>query len=158
MFTDLVTKVESNKIVRIFEPNSDKRKEYHKWCRKNGYQHVSYVDIEQKYEEREEYYCYCCSKWTQNTSHESCCGHCPDFIVRCKDCLDNDNCTSDRYYTCVVWHQDGREDEDLKCPHFYKQNNMIAIAKDIESLKDIFKKKGIKRVKTWVKRRDEKYK
>lgn len=145
--------------VDIYEPDKKKRKQYHEWCEKNNYQHLSYIDKTKEYDTIIEYYCPCCRERVTDVVTDRCCGdfYCGDYIVRCSKCINAERCHYNYTDGCVVWHQDAYDNEDFKRPREYNICNTICIAKNLETLKPIFKLRKIKRIKKFLNKRDKKF-
>lgn len=78
--------LKDGKVVEIFEPDSKKRRDIHKWCNANGYSHVSYLDRDKKFNTVHSYYCPTCNEWNVPYYIRACCDECPDYSVICKNC------------------------------------------------------------------------
>ena len=125
--------------------NSDLRKKIHEFAQINGLYHVSYRDIDKESEHKSSYYCSHCEKWIRSNGYEEMSDE-RELLVLCKNCEE------------IIADESGQYDSDCdKQPKYYYTNNVIAVSNNIDLLSRIFKAKGIKKPKEWIRKRHSKF-
>jgi hypothetical protein len=143
--------ISKNSIIKLNITESSIRKHFHKFAENNNLFHVSYCDKERKYETPLSYWCSLCKKYIKQNNYriQSCCDNCGDFVVICRLCERDDDCT-------IIGDEDGAYD-DVSVKETRRTNNIIAITNNIELIKDIFDKMKIKKPLEWMKKREAKF-